>query len=93
MKEDRLIVLIRKHLDAPANRAENFDELIIEAVGDYMSELMSESFIPHLHLDLVEEVLLEDSWDILRKITYGAVSLEDYRDSKDKKERRRKMAC
>ena len=93
VKKDRLATLIKKHLDSEASRAGTFDELLIEAVGDYMAELMEFSFIPHPQMDLVEEVLLEDSWDILRKITYGSLSLEDYRHLKSSKERRKKMSC
>lgn len=79
MKKDRLVLYIKKHLLSPHSRAECFDELVIEAVGDYMAELMETTFIPYSQLDAVEEVLLEDSWDILRKLTYGSLSLADYR--------------
>lgn len=88
MKNDRLIILIKKHLDAQSSRCETFDELLIEAVGDYMAELMENAFIPHSQLDTVEEVLLEDSWDILRKLTYGSLSLEEYREAKSQKKPR-----
>lgn len=89
VKKDRLALLVKKYLEADNRRAETFDELLIEAVGDYMAELMESSFIPHSHLDLVEEVLLEDSWDILRKLTYGSLSLEDYREGLAKRDRRK----
>jgi hypothetical protein len=92
VKKDRLAILVKKYLDNDSRRADTFDELLIEAVGDYMAELMEASFIPHSHLDMVEEVLLEDSWDILRKMTYGSLSLEDYRDNRAKKDRR-KIDC
>ena len=92
VEKDRLHTLIRKHLDSPASRSQNFDELIVEAVGDYLSELMEQGFIPHPQLDLVEEVLMEESWDILRKITYGALSLAEYRRDRPKRERK-KATC
>jgi hypothetical protein len=93
VKKDRLSLIIRKHLESTTNRSQTFDELIVEAVGDYMAELMDDSFIPHPALDNVEELLMEDSWDILRKMTYGSLSLEDYRKSRQKPERRKKVDC
>lgn len=92
MKKDRLNHYIRKHLNSEISRSANFDELLIEAVGEYMAELMQDAFIPATHMDLVEEVLLEDSWDILRKLTYGSLSLEDYREGQ-KQKTRRKASC
>lgn len=91
MKKDRLGHYIRKHLATDTERSQSFDELIVEAVGEYMAELMETGFIPGPQIDLVEEVLMEDSWDILRKITYGSLSLDAYRESQKRKSR--KASC
>ncbi len=92
MQNDRLHLFIRKYLDAPNSGSECFDELIVEAVGDYMAELMEQSFIPYPQLDHVEEILMEECWDILRKITYGSLTLEDYREGRKKRDRK-KVDC
>lgn len=57
-----------------------------------MAELMEDSFIPHPHLDTVEEVLMEEAWDMLRKATYGSMTLKEFRESQEKKERK-KVDC
>ena len=93
MKKDPLYLFIVKHLEETPERSESFEELIVEAVADYLAELMEISFIPHIQLDGVEEILMEDAWDILRKVSYGSLTLQDYRDSRQKHERRKKMSC
>lgn len=85
--------MIRRHLENTQARVQSFDEVVIEAVGDYMAFLMAEGFIPHHQLDATEEVLIEEAWDIMRKITYGSVSLSDYRNQKDRQTQRKKMNC
>ena len=93
MKKDRLFLLVRKHVDSTSERSQSFEEVIVEAVGDHLAELMDDAFIPHMQLDAVEEVLMEEAWDMLRKLTYGSLTLQDYRDSLSKRERRKKATC
>ena len=93
MKKDRLYILVRKYVDSSSERSQSFEEVIVEAVGELLAEMMEHSFIPHMQLDAVEEILMEEAWDILRKLTYGSLTLQEYRDSRTKRERRKKMSC
>ena len=61
------------------------DRFIYEVVGDYMSELMAQGFIPQQLLDTLENDLKEEAIEIYRKTTYGHMSLKDYQQRQSDK--------
>gem|GEM_PF-2111960 len=80
MKKDNLIINVKKFLSHENTHLNSLDDVAVEAVAYYyMAELMESACIPYPHQELVQEHLMEDAWDIIRKVTYGALSLQDYR--------------
>lgn len=94
MRKDGLVLFIKKYLKPEFEHLETLEEVVLEAVGHYMADLMGMSPIPYPHMDHVQEHLMEDAWDIVRKVTYGSLTLQDYRLSMDIKEvAKRKRLC
>jgi hypothetical protein len=81
VKQDDLTSLIKEFLGPQHHDLHSLDEVVLESVAHLMSQMMTISNIPYPMLDLVQEHLMEDAWDIVKKITYGSLNLQDYRDS------------
>lgn len=94
MRNDQLTQFVKKYLSSEYSHLITLDNVVVEAVGDFMAELLAEAPIPYPKLDLVQEHLMEDAWDIIRKITYGSLTLEEYRLSQSFSEsHKRKRIC
>lgn len=75
--------ILRKHLEnflSPRKKhIHNFEQVVFETVAHSIYDLMELGHIPYPFLEYTEEYLMEESWDLLRKITYGSWTLKDYR--------------
>ncbi|MCS6838501.1 MAG: hypothetical protein NZ480_06595 [Bdellovibrionaceae bacterium] len=78
VKSDQLTQFIRRSLDTPSDHIKSFEDVVFESVAQMMADLMAQSHLPYPQLELIQEHLMEDAWDILRKMTYGCFTLEDY---------------
>lgn len=87
MQHDRLLQIFKSYLDEVDPETANVSDLIYNTVGDYMAHLMSKGNIPQHMLDQLEEDLKEEVIEIYRKITYGFLTLKDYRNSQRYKKR------
>ncbi len=83
--KDRLVELIQCKILAVSPDEHQVDRFIYEVVGDYMSELMAQGFIPQQLLDTLENDLKEEAIEIYRKTTYGHMSLKDYQQRQSDK--------
>lgn len=83
MKQDDLVYFVKQFLDSEHEHLLSLEDVVRESVAHCMAKMMESSPIPYPSLDLVQEHLMEDAWDIIRKITYGSLNLEDYRASLD----------
>jgi hypothetical protein len=83
VKQDELVCFIKQFLRAEYDHLQSLEDVVLEAVAHSMSKMMESGNIPFRSLDLVQEHLMEDAWDIVRKITYGSLNLQDYRLSLD----------
>lgn len=79
MKQDGLLNQIKLFLEPEFAHLLTWDDVVLEAVAHHMADLMEASPIPYPQLEYVQELLMEDAWDMIRKITYGANNLKDYR--------------
>lgn len=79
MKQDGLLNLVQLFLEPDYTHLNTWDDVALEAVAHHMADLMEINPIPYPHLEYVQEHLMEDAWDMIRKITYGASNLKDYR--------------
>jgi hypothetical protein len=94
VKHDDLIYFIKKFLAPEHEHLNSLEDVVLEAVAQCMAKMMETSNIPFSALDLVQEHLMEDAWDIIRKITYGSLNLQDYRLSLDiEKASKRRRIC
>lgn len=84
-QKDRLVELIQCKILTVSPDEHQVDRFIYEVVGDYMSELMSQGFIPQQLLDTLENDLKEEALEIYRKTTYGHMSLKDYQQRQSEK--------
>lgn len=57
----------------------NYEELIFESVSYTLADMMQIGHIPYRFLEITAEFVQEEAWDLLRKITYGSLTLEEYR--------------
>lgn len=89
VKRDRLLYEILSRLETTAKPYASEEALIHDAVAAYMAHLMESGNVPFRFLDELEKDLTEESWDIIRKKTYGAQGLRDYRRSSERKKRAR----
>lgn len=83
--KDRLVELIQCKILTTSPDEHQVDRFIYEVVGDYMSELMAQGFIPQQLLDILENDLKEEALEIYRKTTYGHISLKDYQQRQSEK--------
>lgn len=79
--KDHLVEIIISQL-FENKRAISADELIHDAVAEYIYILMRMGNIPQHQLLSLEEYLKEEALEIYRKATYGFSSLREYRKSK-----------
>lgn len=79
MKQDGLLNLVKLFLEPEYTHLITWDDVVLEAVAHHMADLMEIHPIPYPQLEYVQEHLMEDAWDMIRKITYGASNLRDYR--------------
>jgi len=94
VKHDDLIYFIKKFLTSDYEYLQSLEDVVLESVAHCMAKMMETSNIPFSAHDLVQEHLMEDAWDIVRKITYGSLNLQDYRLSLDiEKASKRKRVC
>lgn len=84
-QKDRLVELIQCKILTVSPDEHQVDRFIYEVVGDYMSELMAQGFIPQQLLDTLENDLKEEALEIYRKTTYGHMSLKDYQQHQSEK--------
>lgn len=84
-QKDRLVELIQCKILTVSPDEHQVDRFIYEVVGDYMSELMAQGFIPQQLLDTLENDLKEEALEIYRKTTYGHMSLKDYQQRQSEK--------
>ena len=84
-QKDRLVELIQCKILTVSPDEHQLDRFIYEVVGDYMSELMAQGFIPQQLLDTLENDLKEEALEIYRKTTYGHMSLKDYQQRQSEK--------
>jgi len=77
--QDDLICFIKQFLSAEYDHLHSLDDVVLESVAHSMSNMLESANIPYSALDLVQEHLMEDAWDIIRKITYGSLNLQEYR--------------
>jgi hypothetical protein len=89
---DPLYIIFEKNLyDQPF---ENPEDLVYSVVREYM-QLMSDEclIVPDKCKDMILETLMDEVYDMLRKKTYGCLSIDDYRKNLDeKKENDRSLA-
>ncbi len=76
---DPLVDLVSKHLLDANSGFETQHELVHGVVAEYIFELMQMGNIPVTHLDALEVDLSEEVLEIYRKITYGSLSLLEFR--------------
>lgn len=94
MRHDELAFHIKKFLKPDYEHLQTLEDVVLEAVAHTMAKMMEISAIPFPKLDMVQEILMEDAWDIVRKLTYGSLNLEDFRLSLNvKKASERKRIC
>jgi hypothetical protein len=79
MKNDVLYNCFIKRLTEFDDRNEKSEELVQKVVVDYFLHLMEVGHIPQNMLDSVEELLVEEVWEMYRKKTYGSASVANYR--------------
>ena len=84
-QKDRLVELIQCKILTVSPDEHQVDRFIYEVVGDYMSELMAQGFIPQQLLDTLENDLKEEALEIYRKTTYGHMSLKEYQQRQSEK--------
>lgn len=79
MSQDKLLDIFKAHLREIDTDTDGVQDLIYNTVGDYMAHLMSIGNIPEHMLDTLENDLRDEVMDIYRKITYGFLTLKDYK--------------
>jgi|GEM_PF-7030610 hypothetical protein len=57
----------------------NYEDVIFESVSYALADVMQLGHIPYRFLEITAEFLQEEAWDILRRVTYGSLTLEEYR--------------
>jgi hypothetical protein len=76
---DKLTLIIKKHLDSKTKEHKSKEDVIFDSVAEYIHILMGEGNIPQHMLLEIEEDLMAEADVIYKKITYGSLSLEDYK--------------
>lgn len=76
---DKLTLIIKKHLDSKTKEYKSKEDVIFDSVAEYIHILMGEGNIPQHMLLEIEEDLMAEADVIYKKITYGSLSLEDYK--------------
>jgi hypothetical protein len=79
--KDPLFEIFEKNLYTSIVEDESQDEFIDRVVYEFIHSLVSTGRVPQSHIEDIEEDLREEILDMLRKKTYGHLSLKDYRDS------------
>jgi len=77
--QDELLSIFHKYLLDMTQPHQDKDELVYDVVAAYMLHLMNSGNVPQQYLDLLEEYLREEVWDIYHKKTYGYFNLQEYR--------------
>lgn len=81
-QQDPLVELVHSHVLDTDSIFTDQHELIHAVVAEYIFELMQMGNIPANHLDTLEVDLTEEVLEIYRKITYGSLSLLEFRERK-----------
>jgi hypothetical protein len=89
MATDRLHSFVKHYIDSCDPSYQGIEDVLHNAVGDYMAELMSAGNIPHSQLDPLEQDLREEALAIYRKLTYGFLTFRDYHEYR----RQQKYSC
>lgn len=76
---DKLTLIIKKHLDSKNKAHKSKEDVIFDSVAEYIHILMGQGNIPQHMLSELEEDLMAEADVIYKKITYGSLSLEDYK--------------
>ena len=89
MANDVLCELVKKYaLDQSTQGTTTVETILYNAVGDYISYLLNIGNVPQKFLDEIETDLKEEALEIYRKITYGALSHQDFqKKTKSKRQR------
>jgi len=85
MANDPLIQIIEEHLADDSQPEQSAEDLLYNAVAEYIFQLMNQGNIPHFLLDSLEVDLREEALIIYRKKTYGSASLQEFRSRKAKR--------
>ncbi|MCE3009721.1 MAG: hypothetical protein LW875_03815 [Proteobacteria bacterium] len=80
MKSDLLTLIIKRRITKADPDKHTSESVVFDSVAEYMLYLMSLGNVPQQHLDQVETDLKNEALEIYRKITYGSLSLKDYKD-------------
>lgn len=79
MTNDPLFDILQKQIHSSDPETMNETQVIYETVAAYILYLMGQGNIPHDNLDELEDDVKEEVRLMYRKITYGSLSLKDYR--------------
>lgn len=83
MISDEFVEILFRHLDQGSSQT--LDEVIHDSVAEYIFHLMGKGNIPQQHLDTLESDLKEEAQAIIKKKTYGFLSLKNYRERQGKR--------
>jgi hypothetical protein len=83
-QSDPLYAIFEKHLFSCLIEDETSDQLIYKVVADYLDDLMKMASIPVKVAEFVENDLRDEVRDMLRKKTYGYMSLTEFRQAQTK---------
>ncbi len=78
IQQDRLFLILQNRIENFSEKDGDVDDLVYHSVGDYIAELFTQAHIPFRQLDHIEEFLREEADDIIKKLTYGTTSFQDY---------------
>lgn len=82
MTKDPLFDILQNQIQSCDPETMNETQVIYETVAAYILHLMGQGNIPQESLDEIEDDIKEEVRIMYRKLTYGSLSLKDYRLSK-----------
>ena len=82
MKKDELVEIFKLELSKIDVEVQTEKELIHNTVAVYMALLLSRGIIPPHLMDMVQTDLEDEVIEIYRKVTYGSMSLKEFKDMK-----------